>query len=192
MKSLCLPILLVIFAAVSYPQQPERKAPQTTPLQEEVASKATGAPAESIRQVREFIRYVFRAKPDLATDAEARQRFLSRQLEEAFVRRQTRYAEFVKKQETPDPPPGNIDFVGSWDYPTSFRFVGSRGYPNRAVIDVLFTWGKDTNYPGDTRLTSYSFIREQGSWKLEDIYTFDGKFMQARSLLQEFRNKTYE
>lgn len=185
-------LLILALCAVGYAQQPERKAQQTAPLQEEVASKGTGASAESIRRVSDFIRYVSRAKPDLATDAEARQRFLSRQLQEAFVKRQTLYAEFVKKQETPDPPPGNIDFVGSWDYPTSFRIVGSRGYPNRAVIDVLFTWGKNTNYPGDTRLTSYSLIREQGQWKLEDIYTFDGKFMQARSLLQEFRNKTYE
>ena len=185
-------LLILALCAVSYAQQPERTAPQTAPPQEEVASKGTGAPAESIRQVRELIRYVFRAKPDFATDAQARQRFLSRQLQEAFIKRQNLYAEFVKKQETPDPPPGNIDFVGSWDYPTSFRIVSSRGYASRAVIDVLFTWGKNTNYPGDTRLTSYSLIREQGSWKLEDIYTFDGKFMQARSLLQEFRNKTYE
>ena len=193
MKRICYLMLLVLgFAAVSYAQQTERKRPQPAPFHEEVGSKETGAPHASIRQLREFIRYVFRQKPDIATDAGAQQRFLSKQLKDAFNNHQKLYADYVKKNDTPDGPPGNINFVGSWDYPTSFRIVGSRGYNQRAVVDVIFTWGKHTNYEGDTRLTSYSLVREQGSWKLEDIYIFEGKFINARSLLQEFRRKSYE
>lgn len=197
MKLVLILILVLVTAglqAVLQAQQKDRAIPRRPAFHEEAVPRrrATDAPADSLRQVRTIINYVMKTKPDLATDTPAQQRFLSKRLRNAFARRQTVYADFVKKNETPDPPPGNIDFVGSWDYPTSFRIVGSRVYDQRAIVDVLFTWGKNTNYEGDTRLTSYSLIREQGGWKLEDIYTFDGKFAEARSLLKEFLSKTYE
>jgi hypothetical protein len=191
---LFLMLVLVLVPAGLQAQRKDRELPTRPAFHEEAVPRrrATDAPADSLRQVRTIIHYVMKTRPDLATDTPAQQRFLSKRLRDAFARRQKVYADFVKKNETPDPPPGNIDFVGSWDYPTSFRIVGSRVYDQRAIVDVLFTWGKNTNYEGDTRLTSYSLIREQGGWKLEDIYTFDGKFSEARSLLKEFLSKTYE
>src|SRR6266498_278287 len=106
--------------------------------------------------------------------------------------RQTVYAAYAKENpDSPEGPPSNGDFIGSWDYPTSFRLVDSRLSGQRAVVDVQFAWGKNTNYPGDKRLTSYILVRESGSWKLEDIYSFEGKFVSAGSLLETFRGKSY-
>ncbi len=113
-------------------------------------------------------------------------------MRKALANRQTVYAAYAKENpDSPEGPPSNSDFIGSWNYPTGFRFVGSRLAGQRAVVDVLFTWGKDTEYPGDTRLTNYILVRENGSWKLEDIYTYEGKFVTAGSLLETFRGKSY-
>jgi hypothetical protein len=60
---------------------------------------------------------------------------------------------------------------------------------SRAIIDVLYKWGPKTNYPGDERITSFIFLLEDGAWKLDDVYTFRGKFAQAESLNQYFREK---
>jgi hypothetical protein len=153
---------------------------------------ATEAPPEAVKRVREIIRYLFHQKPDIATDTSAQNRWLSEQMRKALSNRQTVYAAYAKENpESPEGPPSNADFIGSWNYPTGFRLVGSRLAGQRAVVDVLFTWGKNTEYPGDTRLTYYVLVRENGSWKLEDIYTFEGKFVSAGSLLETFRGKSY-
>jgi hypothetical protein len=54
---------------------------------------------------------------------------------------------------------------------------------------VLYNWGPNTNYAGDERTTSFVFVLEDGAWKLDDIYTFGGKFVTAQSLYQYFREK---
>lgn len=163
-------------------------------VREEVAATRNGAvaPAEAIQRVRELIKYLFHEKPDIASDTSAQTRWLSEPMRKALANRQKVYAQYAKTNpDSPEGPPSNSDFIGSWNYPTSFRLVGSRLAGQRAVVDVLFTWGKDTEYPGDTRLTYYVLVREKGSWKLEDIYTFEGKFVAAESLLETFRQSSY-
>ena len=83
----------------------------------------------------------------------------------------------------------NNTFIGSWDQPSTYAIVSSRRYGKRAVIDVLYKWGPKTNYPGDERTTSFIFLLEDGAWKLDDIYTFRGEFVQAESLNQYLRSK---
>ena len=161
-------------------------------VREEVAATRNAAPAEAIQRVRELLKYLFHEKPDIASDTSAQTRWLSEPMRKALANRQKVYAQYAKENpDSPEGPPSNSDFIGSWNYPTSFRFVGSRLAGQRAVVDVLFTWGKDTEYPGDTRLTYYVLVRENGSWKLEDIYTFEGKFVAAGSLLETFRQSSY-
>ena len=163
-------------------------------IREEVPGKrnAAAAPTDAVQRVREIIKYLFHQKPDIASDTSAQTRWLSEPMRKALANRQKVYANYAK--ENPDPtegPPSNADFIGSWDYPTSFRIVDARLSGQRAMVDVLFTWGKDTQYPGDTRLTSYILVRQHGTWKLEDIYTYEGKFVSAGSLLETFRQSSY-
>jgi hypothetical protein len=169
-------------------------SPRRAEVREEVAAtrNAAGAPAEAIQRVRELIKYLFHEKPDIVSDTSAQTRWLSEPMRKALANRQQVYANYAKENpDSPEGPPSNGNFIGSWDYPTSFRFVGSRLSGKRAVVDVQFVWGKGTNYAGDTRLTSYILVRENGSWKLEDIYTFEGNFITAGSLLEMFRQSSY-
>jgi hypothetical protein len=185
---------VLLFAGNAVTQKRATGSPAQVEIREELAVKrsASEAPAEAVKRVREIIKYLFHQKPDLATDKGAQNRWLSEQMRKALSNRQTVYEAYAKENpESPEGPPSNADFIGSWNYPTGFRFVGSRLAGRRAVVDVLFTWGKDTEYPGDTRLTNYVLVRENGSWKLEDIYTFEGKFVSAESLLETFRGKSY-
>jgi hypothetical protein len=75
--------------------------------------------------------------------------------------------------------------------PTTIQEVKQRPVTigRRAVIDVLYKWGPNTNYPGDERTSSFVFMLEDGAWKLDDIYTFRGAFVQAESLSQYLREK---
>lgn len=195
MKNLCSCILFFVLltAGLVTAQKPERQLPKRPSFHEEIraSSRPIEAPPECIQQVRLFIQYVTRGRPDISTDAPAQQRFLSELMRKAFANRRAVYAEYVKKNDTPDLPPDSGSFLGAWDPPTSFRIVGSRRYGKNAVVDVLFTWGKNTNYEGDTRLTSYCLVREKGSWKLDDVYIFNGEFIGARSLIEYFRRETY-
>ncbi len=185
---------VLLFAGNAVAQTRATGSPAQVEIREEsgVKRSTTVAPPEAVKRLREFIKYLFHQKPDIATDTSAQHRWLSEPMRKALANRQTVYAAYAKENpESPEGPPSNADFIGSWNYPTGFRFVGSRLTGQRAVVDVLFTWGKDTEYPGDTRLTYYVLVRENGSWKLEDIYTFEGKFVSAESLLETFRSKSY-
>jgi hypothetical protein len=194
-----LPFVLIascafVFVGNAGAQTRKTGSPRRAEIREEVAptSNATAAPAEAVQRAREIILYLFREKPDIASDANAQTRWLSEPMRKALANRQKVYANYAKENpDSPEGPPSNSDFIGSWNYPTSFRFVGSRLSGQRAVVDILFRWGKNTEYPGDTRLTYYVLVRENDSWKLEDIYTFEGKFVAAESLLETFRQNSY-
>jgi hypothetical protein len=136
------------------------------------------APADCIVTFKQFFAYVQREKPSIVSDKSAQAKWLSKNLQGALDEKVKTF-----KDQPNDPDfPGNGTFVGSWDYPTTYAVVGSRQYDKRAVIDVWYEWGKGTNYPGDTRLTSFVFVLENGAWKLDDIYTFRGQFAVAESL----------
>jgi hypothetical protein len=163
---------------------------KTINIREEKPDKPANAeaPEECLTTTREFITYIFRREPDIGKNKETQERWLSEGLRKAFKSAQDNYRECVKGvTETAVSPPGNEDFIGTWDRPTGYSIIGSRLYGERAVVDLFFTWGTGTDYPGDTRLVSYIFIREGASWKLDDIYTFRGEFTGGtNSLSQSF------
>jgi hypothetical protein len=168
---------------------------KATNIREERSGRPTNveAPAECLAVAREFIAYIFRKEPDIAKDKEAQNRWLSENLRKGLAHRQEEYLKHVKRvPDTAEGPPDNGDFIGSWDHPTSYAIVGSRRYGERGVVDIVFTWGEKTNYPGDTRLVSHVFIREGNTWKLDDIYTFRGEFTAgAHSLSEIFWRQDY-
>jgi hypothetical protein len=146
---------------------------------------ASPAPKQCLLAFREFFKYLQKNEPSIVKDERAQKLFLSENLRKAF---QQKIASFTDGSNDPDFP-GNATFIGSWDYPTTYSIVSSRRYGNLAIIDVLYKWGPNTNYPGDERTTSYIYVFEDRMWKLDDIYTFRGEFAKAESLNQYFLDK---
>ena len=146
---------------------------------------AVAAPKQCLLAFREFFNYLQKNEPSIVKDERAQKLFLSENLRKAF---QQKIASFTNGSDDPDFP-GNGTFIGSWDYPTTYSIVSSRRYGNRAIIDVLYKWGPKTNYPGDERTTSFIYVYEDRTWKLDDVYTFRGEFATAESLNQYFLDK---
>lgn len=143
------------------------------------------APRECLTAFRGFFQYLQKNEPGVVRDEQAQKRWLSQELRKALAQK---LATFTSPKDDPDYPSNNT-FIGSWDQPTSYAIVASRRYGKRAVVDVVYKWGPKTNYPGDERTTSFIFLLEDGAWKLDDIYTFRGEFVQAESLSQYLRDK---
>lgn len=143
------------------------------------------APRECLVAFRGFFQYLQKSEPGIVRDEQAQKRWLTQELRKALAQK---LATFTSPKDDPDYPSNNT-FIGSWDQPSSYSIVASRRYGKRAVIDVLYKWGPKTNYPGDERTTSFIFLLEDGTWKLDDIYTFRGEYVQAESLHQYLREK---
>ena len=141
---------------------------------------AVAAPQQCLAAFREFFSYLQKRDSNIVKDERTQKLFLSANLRKVF---QQKIASFASGADDPDFP-SNDTFIGSWDYPTTYSIVGSRRYGNRAVVDVLYKWGPNTNYEGDERTTSFIFVFEERMWKLDDIYTFRGEFAAAESLNQ--------
>lgn len=154
---------------------------------QEVKQKMSVAPApeKCLLAFRELFRYLQRNDISIVRDERTQKLWLTAELRKALMQK---VATFTSAEADPDFP-GNGTFIRSWDYPTTYSIVSSRRYGNRAIIDVLYKWGPGTNYPSDERTTSFIFMLEDGIWKLDDIYTFRGKFVRAESLSQYFREK---
>ena len=143
------------------------------------------APKQCLLSFREFFSYLQKKDTNIVKDERAQKLFLSENLRKAF---QQKLASFANGSDDPDYP-SNDTFIGSWDYPITYSIIASRRYGNRAVIDVLYKWGPNTNYPGDERTTSFIYVFEDRMWKLDDTYTFRGEFATAESLNQYLLDK---
>ena len=160
-------------------------AAQNTIVEVKHGAPATAAPRECLTAFRGFFQYLQKTEPGIIRDEQAQKRWLSSELRKALAQK---LATFTSPKDDPDYPSNNT-FIGSWDQPSTYSIVASRRYGKRAVIDVVYKWGQKTNYPGDERTTSFIFLLEDGTWKLDDIYTFRGEFVQAESLNQYLRSK---
>ena len=169
--------LILVWVSPVLAQRPIAEVKHNTP--------AVAAPKECLDAFREFFRYLQKTDASIIRDEQAQKRWLTQELRKALM---AKVATFTSPQDDPDFPSNNT-FIGSWDHPSTYSIVSSRRYGPRAVVDVLYKWGPKTNYPGDERTTSFIFLLEDGAWKLDDVYTFRGKFAQAESLNQYFREK---
>jgi len=158
---------------------------QTAIVEVKHSTPSAAAPRECLLAFRGFFQYLQKTEPGIIRDEQAQKRWLTQELRKSLA---AKLATFASPADDPDYPSNNT-FIGSWDQPTSYAIVASRRYGKRAVIDVLYKWGPKTNYPGDERTTSFIFLLEDGAWKLDDIYTFRGEFVQAESLNQYLREK---
>ena len=163
----------------------QRQASRTTIQEVKHTTVTAVAPRECLSAFRDFFRYLQKADTNIIRDEAAQRRWLTQELRKSLAQK---VATFTSPADDPDFP-SNATFVGSWDYPTIYSIAASRRYGQRAVIDVLYKWGPKTNYPGDERTSSFVFLFEDGAWKLDDVYTFRGAFVQAESLSQYLREK---
>ena len=163
----------------------QRQASRTAIQEVKYKPVAVVAPRECLVAFRDFFRYLQRADTNIIRDEAAQKRWLTQELRKSLAQK---VATFASPADDPDFP-SNATFVGSWDYPTTYSIAASRRYGQRAVVDIVYKWGPKTNYPGDERTTSFVFLYEDGAWKLDDIYTFRGAFVQAESLSQYLREK---
>ena len=181
MKLIIAVVLTITSALLVAAQRPTKRAITEVKGKTVVAA----APKQCLLAFREFFNYLQKSEPGIVKDERAQKLFLSENLRKAF---QQKIAGFTNGSDDPDFP-GNGTFIGSWDYPTTYSIVSSRRYGDRAIIDVLYTWGPNTNYPGDERTTSFIYVFEDRMWKLDDVYTFRGEFATAESLNQYFMDK---
>lgn len=175
---------LACFCSVAAQTQKHRAASGT--IREVKSTNATlPAPRECVAAFRAFFNYLQRSDTNIVRDEAAQKRWLTKLLRQEFAQK---LATFTSAADDPDYP-SNATFIGAWDAPSTYAIATTRRYGQRAVIDVLYKWGSNTNYPGDQRTTSFVFTYEDGAWKLDDIYTFRGAYVSAESLSQYLREK---
>ena len=169
-------VMMVASASLIFAQGPTKH-----PIAEVKGTTVTApAPKQCLLAFREFFSYLQKKETNIVKDERSQKLFLSTNLRTAF---QKNIASFTSGADDPDFPE-NGTFIGSWDYPTTYSIMSSRRYGNRAILDVLYKWGPNTNYEGDERITSFIYVFEDRMWKLDDIYTFRGEFVTAESLNQ--------
>ena len=138
---------------------------------------AATAVAEHVARANDMLVAMFDPSRDFATDQESQRQYMAPKLVEAVAGRDA----FAKQrtEEFPDErtdPPSSETFLDAWDRPTSYAIVGARAYEDVAWVDVRYTWGPKTNYPGETRLASLLLHRIDGAWRLADIYDHASEF----------------
>jgi hypothetical protein len=156
------------------------------------------APPDSLKAFRDFFSYVKKVNPDIVSDRAAQSKWLTNKLRKGLMD----YAARAGSPSENPGYPGNSDFLGVWNTPTTYSIIDTRYYDyvaddkthtRRVMIDVLYAWGHestmDNQYPGVRNLHTFCFVLEDGAWKLEDIYVFDDPFTSSESLLQFFRDK---
>lgn len=147
-----------------------------------IQQESKQAPQECLDEFHKFFEYVKSSKTNIADDENAQNLWLSENFRKAFI-------EAIKRAGKPDQNPdypSNEDFIGVWNYPTTYSIVDSRYYETStqaypinklAIIDVLYEWdgeaSMENQYPNDKRLFSFIFIFEDNKWKLDDMYSFD-------------------
>ena len=163
----------------------KRHIATTTIREVKYAEASQAAPPECLAAFRAFFEYLQKNNTNIVTDEAAKKRWLAKLLRQEFAQK---LATFTDAANDPDYP-SNSTFLGWWDSPSTYAIAATRRYGQRAVIDVLFKWGPNTDYAGDERTTSFVFLYEDGVWKLDDVYTFRGAFESAESLSQYFHEK---
>lgn len=151
----------------------------------------SAAPVKAVSAYKELMAYIRKTTPNIASDEMAQNRWLSKTLKSAFLAKIKRAG---NPRENPDFP-SNATFLKVWNTPMTYKIVGSRSYSFRdsdnpkgvwAIIDVLYEWDKtksiENQYPGQKQFYSFIFLMEEGSWKLDDIYTFDADYTTTDSL----------
>ncbi|MDR3404925.1 MAG: hypothetical protein P4L99_20640 [Chthoniobacter sp.] len=153
---------------------------------------AMGAtPALPDATVNDFFQYLLSGKHDILKDSTAQNRWLTKDV------RQTVAAADAGATKAAKAHPGeqidgvdNGTFIAAWDPPTSFKItkVEAKSASATARVNLLYTWGPKTQYPGETRAMTVLLAMEDGAWKVSDIQSHKSKFSPESTLLGDLRH----
>lgn len=153
------------------------------------AFTATAAPTPTPdATVNDFFTYLLAHKHDIVKDSAAQNRWLTKEVRHALATAEAASSKAAKAHpgeqiDSPD----NGTFLAAWDAPTSFKVTGTKAKETTATVDLLFTWGPKTQYPGETRKMTVLLAQEDGGWKVSDIQSHAAKFNPASTLLGDLR-----
>jgi len=139
--------------------------------------------------VNDFFTYLLSAKHDIAKDTAAQVRWLTKDVRHAMAVADAAATKAARAH--PDEEidaPDNGTFLAAWDPPTSFKITEAKIKPATARVDLLYTWGPKTNYPGEKRKMTVLLTLEDNAWRISDIQSHASKFNQDSTLLKDLRD----
>jgi len=164
-----LPALLLLLGMVAAAAAPMAPTPEAT--------------------VNEFFTYLLSSKHHIMQDSAAQNRWLSKDVRHALAAADAAATKAAKAHPNEQiDAPDNGTFLASWDSPTSFKVTEAKATPPTARVELLFTWGPKTNYPGETRKMTVQLTQEDGVWRVSDIHSHKAKFNDDSTLLGDLRN----
>jgi hypothetical protein len=138
--------------------------------------------------VTDFFHYLLSPKHDIVKDSAAQKRWLTRDVRTALAAADAASTKAAKAHPNEEiDGPTNGTFLAAWDPPTSFQVVSVKSTPPTASVDLRFTWGPKTQYPGETRLMTAHLVLEEGAWRVSDIHSHATKFNPESTLLADLR-----
>jgi hypothetical protein len=55
-------------------------------------------------------------------------------------------------------------------------------------VELLYTWGPKSEYPGEKRKMTVQLTQEDGTWRVSDIQSHKSKFNKDSTLLGDLRD----
>lgn len=152
------------------------------------AAPAAPAPAPDAT-VNDFFTYLLSRKHDIIKDSAAQNRWLTKDVRHALSTAEAAANKAAKAHPNEQvDSPDNGTFLAAWDPPTSFKITGTNTKEATATVELLFTWGPKTEYPGETRKMTVLLAQEGGAWRVSDIHSHAAKFNQASTLLGDLHD----
>ncbi|HEY3899157.1 MAG TPA: hypothetical protein VGM54_11115 [Chthoniobacter sp.] len=146
-------------------------------------------PASPEATANDFFHYLLTPKRDIAKDSATQARWLSKDVRHALAAAEAgseKAAEGHPNEQVDAPDNGT--FLGAWDPPTSFKITDTKSTPPTARVNLRYTWGPKSQYPGETRNMTALLTLEDGAWKIRDIRSHAAKFNPESTLLRDLQN----
>ncbi len=154
------------------------------------ATMAMAAPSPAPEAtVNDFFTYLLSRKHDITKDSAAQNRWLTKDVRHSLATAEAASSKAAKAHPNEQvDSPDNGTFLAAWDTPTSFKITATKVKDATATVDLLFTWGPKTEYPGETRKMTVLLAQEDGAWRVTDIHSHAAKFNKASTLLGDLRD----
>ena len=137
-----------------------------------------------------FMKILFSHEGDLLRDDAFKEEYFSTRLRNRIDQSMTQFATYSPPKNAPwevhpaFPDKYNKAIFNAWDTPTRYTVGQQQLFDKVAVVDVIYLWGPEQQYPGDTRRVSVDFVYERGAWYIDDLETHKGKFTSGSSFFQ--------
>jgi hypothetical protein len=151
-----------------------------------ITAAPAATPATPDAVVNDFFKYLLSPKHDIMKDSGAQNRWLTKDLRHTVASSDAAATKAAKAH-----PNEQIDgvtngtFLATWDPPTNFKIADTKATPPTARVDLLYTWGPKSQYPGETRKMTVLLTQEDGAWKVSDIQSHKSKFNPESTLLND-------